>query len=96
MPEPLPESEPEPKEAEEEEVGGEAEGEAESLEDLEEEYEEKPEEEEEWPDPTSEMEIGYLRQMAKAYAVEFTVHTSKVRLIGAIMKAMYPPDGVKE
>jgi len=47
---------------------------------------------EEWPDPTEDMNIEYLRRMADAYEVRYTGRTGKPRLIKDIVEAMYPPD----
>lgn len=47
---------------------------------------------EEWPDPTEEMELDFLREMAKAYDVKFAPRTGKKRLVADIMAAMYPPE----
>jgi len=48
-----------------------------------------PDEGEEWPDPTEDMPIDYLRQMAVAYAVTHTKKTAKKTLIKNITKEMY-------
>lgn len=45
---------------------------------------------EEWPDPTDEMPVDYLRKMAEAYEVKHTAKTSKRDLIKKIMAEMYP------
>ncbi|UCG53369.1 MAG: hypothetical protein JSW58_07400 [Candidatus Latescibacterota bacterium] len=42
-----------------------------------------------WPDPTMDMEISYLREMAEAYQVTFTKKTPKKALVAKIKKAMY-------
>lgn len=43
----------------------------------------------EWPDPTEDMDIEYLREMAGAYDVTFHHRAGKPRLIKDIMAAMY-------
>ncbi len=43
----------------------------------------------EWPDPTEEMDIGYLRQMAGAYGLKTTTRNGKKQLVAMIKKAMY-------
>ncbi len=47
---------------------------------------------EEWPDPTEEMDIEYLKKMADAYEIPYAVNIGKATLIKRIMKAMYPED----
>lgn len=49
-------------------------------------------EEGEWPDPTEEMSLEYLRQMADAYEVSYTARTGVKRLVSDITKAMYPEE----
>ena len=51
---------------------------------------EDPEEESDWPDPDEEMDINYLREMADAYEVKYTIRSAKATLIKHIMAAMYP------
>jgi len=59
----------------------------EALEDPE---EEDSEEESDWPDPDEEMDIDYLREMADAYEIKYTIRSAKATLIKHIMAAMYP------
>ena len=59
-----------------------------ALEDPEE--EDAGEDESEWPDPDKEMDIDYLREMADAYEVKYTIRSAKATLIKHIMMAMYP------
>jgi hypothetical protein len=42
-----------------------------------------------WPDPNPTMSISYLRQMADAYRVDYTIKMSKAELIKRIHAAMY-------
>jgi hypothetical protein len=42
-----------------------------------------------WPDPTPDMKIGYLKQMAAAYEVKHAKNVTKKTLIKKIMKEMY-------
>jgi len=79
-----PEVAPEPKKA----FVGAPEALEEALEDPEEEDAE--EDESEWPDPDEEMDIKYLREMADAYEVKYTIRSAKATLIKHIMAAMYP------
>ena len=46
----------------------------------------------EYPDPTEEMPIEYLKQMADAYEVSYTHRTGKTRLVQDITAAMYPDE----
>jgi hypothetical protein len=48
-----------------------------------------PGEGEQWPDPTEDMDINYLRAMADAYHVEYGTKTSRKVLVNHIKKAMY-------
>jgi len=48
------------------------------------------EDESEWPDPDESMDIDYLREMADAYEVKYTIRSAKATLIKHIMAAMYP------
>ena len=48
------------------------------------------EDESEWPDPDESMDIDYLREMADAYEVKYTIRSAKATLIKHIMMAMYP------
>jgi hypothetical protein len=43
-----------------------------------------------WPDPTEEMPMEYLREMAAAYQVKYNGLTAKKTLIKKIMIEMYP------
>lgn len=42
-----------------------------------------------WPDPTGEMSLGYLRQMADAYKVKYAKNAGKKTLIKRVMGEMY-------
>lgn len=50
----------------------------------------EPREGEDWPDPTDEMPVDYLRKMAEAYEVKHSAKTSKRDLIKKILAEMYP------
>ena len=50
----------------------------------------EPKDESEWPDPDESMDIDYLREMADAYEVKYTIRSAKAILIKHIMMAMYP------
>lgn len=50
----------------------------------------EPAEGEDWPDPTEDMPLDYLRAMAAAYAVRSTSKTRKADLVTRIHAAMYP------
>ncbi len=43
----------------------------------------------EWPEPTEEMEVAYLLQMAAAYGIKATSKQGKKRIVALIKKAMY-------
>ena len=45
--------------------------------------------EKEWPDPTMQMKISELREIADAYQLAYTARTTKTVLVKAIMEAMY-------
>lgn len=45
-----------------------------------------------WPDPTEDMELAYLREMADAYEVKYGPRTGNPRLCKDIMAAMYPQE----
>jgi len=47
------------------------------------------EEETEWPDPDESMPMDYLRKMAEAYDVKFTIKLGKKSLVKKINAAMY-------
>jgi hypothetical protein len=51
---------------------------------------EVPEEGADWPDPTEEMPLAYLRQMADAYEVKYTARSNKKELVRKVMVEMYP------
>jgi len=44
---------------------------------------------EEWPDPTEEMDLAYLRDMANAYEVKTTARMTAKTLVKKINEAMY-------
>jgi hypothetical protein len=44
---------------------------------------------EDWPDPTPEMSLEFLQQMAGAYRVKFNKNTTKAVLIKKITQAMF-------
>lgn len=50
---------------------------------------EEPQEEGEWPEPSEDMDLTYLRQMADAYEVKYTGRTGKKKLVTDITAAMY-------
>jgi hypothetical protein len=43
-----------------------------------------------WPDPTPEMPMEYLREMAKGYEIKHNSRTKRETLVKRIMTAMYP------
>lgn len=43
-----------------------------------------------WPDPSEEMSIGYLHEMADAYEVKYSKRLGKAKLIKRINDEMYP------
>ena len=51
-----------------------------------------PEEGGEWPDPTVEMPLEYLKAMASAYDVKCNSKTKPEDLVSRIHAAMYPPE----
>ena len=48
-----------------------------------------PEEGDDWPDPTEDMPIEYLRAMAKAYQLKVHHATGKARLVTLLTEAMF-------
>lgn len=50
---------------------------------------EAPEAKPEWPEPTEDMDIGYLKQMADAHDVKYSVLIGKEKLIERLKEAMY-------
>jgi len=48
-----------------------------------------PEEGEDWPDPTEDMPIEYLRDMAKAYQLKVHHATGKAKLVALLTEAMF-------
>jgi len=69
---------------EEVEEGAEAEEEG-----VDEDDDEETSEDDEWPDPTEDMDIEYLRQMADAYEVSYTARVGAATLVKRIKAAMY-------
>lgn len=54
-------------------------------------YPAEPKDGEDWPDPTEEMELGYLRKMADAYDITGAEQANRKTLVSRIKVAMYPP-----
>ena len=89
IPKPVPTEAPDPVEIEEDTEPEEAqEAEKESPEEGSPE-EESEGEENEWPDPTEDMEIDYLREMADAYAIKNAGRMNKATLVKRIRAEMY-------
>lgn len=49
-----------------------------------------------WPEPTADMRIGYLKDMAAAYGVQVPLRVSKVELVKLIQAARVESDGEPE
>lgn len=43
----------------------------------------------EWPDPSEEFSVAYLKRMAAAYGVSYPPNTAKAEVVAMITKAMY-------